>query len=163
MSRTEAVRVRKPQSIAEDLARINERIMRRAYEIFQNRGSLASDLDNWLTAESETVWKPAIELTETQTEFVLTVAAPGIEPKDIQVETTAEDIVIQAESHHEHVEGEGAVHSCEFQCGSMFRTVHFPKRINPDGVKAEFKHGILKIHAPISEDQLARKIEISAA
>jgi HSP20 family molecular chaperone IbpA len=47
--------------------------------------------------------------------------------------------------------------------GQCFEPSTFPRRSNPEGVKAEFKQGILKIHAPISEDQLARKIEIGAA
>ena len=137
--------------------------MRRAYEIFESRGSLLrADLDDWLSAERELVWRPAIELTEKNNEFLLTVAVPGVDTKDLQVEATDEDIVIQAEIRHEHPEGEG-VHSCEFQCGSMFRTIHFPKKIETEAIKAEFKNGILKIQAPASKDPVARKIEISAA
>ena len=163
MSRTEVIRIRRPESVADDIARLNGEIMRRAYEIFEGRGGInGSDLDDWLSAERELVWKPAIELSEKNNEFLLTVAVPGVDPKDIQVEATTEDIVIKAEVHHEHPDSEG-VHSCEFQCGSVFRTIHFPKTIDVNAIKAEFKHGILKIHAPVSEDQAARKIEISAA
>jgi HSP20 family protein len=161
MSRTEAVRIRKQQSVADDLARMNERIMRRAREIFESRGG--SDLDNWLAAENEVVWRPAIELRETEKELLLTVAAPGVDPKDFEIEATPDDIVIKSDIHHEHSEDEGAVHSCEFMCGSMFRAIHFPKRVNPDGVKAEYKNGILKIQAPLSKEQQARKIEIDVA
>ena len=161
MSRAEAVRIRKQQSVADDIAQMNERIMRRAREIFESRGG--SDLDNWLAAENEIVWRPAIELRETDTELLLSVAAPGVDPKDFDIEATPEDIVIKANVHHEHTDDQGAVHSCEFTCGSMFRTIHFPSRINPDAVKAEYKNGILKIQAPLSKDQPSRKIEIDAA
>jgi HSP20 family molecular chaperone IbpA len=161
MSRTEAVRIRKQQSVANDIARINERIMQRAREIFESRGG--SDLDNWLAAENEVIWRPPIELRETENQLLLTLAVPGVDPKEIEIEATPDDIVVKADFHHEHAEEEGAVHSCEFMCGSMFRTVHFPKRVNPDAVKAEYKNGILKIQAPLSKEQTARKIEVDAA
>jgi len=47
-------------------------------------------------------------------------------------------------------------------CGSMFRSIHLPKKVNPEAVKAEYKNGILKIQAPLSKEQ-TRKIEIDAA
>ena len=164
MSRPEAVRIRTPQSVADDIAQINERILRRAYEIFQNRGGVpGSDLNNWLEAESELVWRPPIELTEKEKEFILTVAVPGVDPKDIEIEATPDEIVVKAEFQHEHTEGTGNVHSCEFQCGSVFRTVPLPKKVDPEHVKAQLKHGILKIYAPISEERIARKVDVSAA
>jgi HSP20 family protein len=140
---------------------MNERIMQRAREIFESRGG--SDLDNWLAAENEIVWRPAIELRETENQLSLQVAVPGVDPKDIEIEATPDDIVIKAEIRHDHSEEEGAVHSCEFMCGSMFRNIHFPKRIKPDAVKAEYKNGILKIQAPLSKEETARKVEIDAA
>jgi len=147
--------------VADDIAQINERIMRRAREIFESRGG--SDLDNWLTAENEVVWRPAIELRETENQFLLSVAVPGVDPKQIEVEATPDDLVVKADIHHEHSEEKGSIHSCEFMCGSMFRTIHFPKKVNPEAVKAEYKNGILKIQAPLSKEQAARKIEIDAA
>jgi HSP20 family molecular chaperone IbpA len=161
MSRTEVVRIHRQESVADAIARVNERIMQRAREICETRGG--SDLDNWLAAENEIVWKPAIELRETETQFLLTIAVPGVAPKDIEIEATPEDIVIKAEIQHEHSEEMGSIHSCEFMCGSMFRTIHFPRKINPDAVKTEYKYGILKIQAPLAREQAARKIEIDAA
>jgi HSP20 family protein len=161
MSRTEAVRIRKQQSVADHIAQMNQRIMQRAREIFESRGG--ADLENWLAAENEIVWKPAIELLESETQLLLTVAVPGVDSKDIEIEATPDDIVIKANVHHEHSDEKGAIHSCEFMCGSMFRSIHFPKKVNPDAVKAEYKNGMLKIQAPLSKEQTARKVEIDAA
>ena len=41
--------------------------------------------------------------------------------------------------------------------------VTFPKKVNTDKVKAEFKDGMLKITAAIAEEQKARRVEIAAA
>lgn len=156
MSKRESLPVHKIQSITKEIERLNQRIMRRAFEIFEGNGSMAgSELDNWLIAESELVWKPPIELREKDNEILLSMAVPGIEPRTIQIEATPEDLVVKAETHHEHVAEKGSVYACEFHSGEMFRTVHFPKKINPEKVKAEFKNGMLKIHAPVNEDQAA--------
>jgi hypothetical protein len=44
--------------------------MRRAHEIFEHNGALfGPDLDNWLQAEQELLWKPALELTVQATNY----------------------------------------------------------------------------------------------
>lgn len=160
MSRTENIPIRKSQSLSNETSEWNDRIMRRAFEIFENRGG--PDLENWLTAENELVWKPPMELRERDNAMLLSMAVPGIEPKQIQIEATPEDLVVKAETRHEHREEKGSIYACEFHCGNMFRMIHFPKRIDPEKVKAEIRNGILNIHAPVAEDQ-RRKVPIEAA
>jgi HSP20 family molecular chaperone IbpA len=164
MSRAETIPIRRPQSTLNEIARLNERITRRAFEIFQNRGGEPGlDLDNWLTAEKELVWKPAIEMSEKDNAIVLNLAVPGIDPKEIQIEATPDDLFVKAETHHEHRQDEGSIYACEFHSGSMFRLVHFPKQINAEKVKAEIKNGILSIRAPLSEEQRQRTVSVDAA
>jgi len=45
----------------------------------------------------------------------------------------------------------------------MYRSIHLPRRINPDKVKAEFKNGLLKLKAEIAEEARAKKIKPEAA
>ena len=160
----EAVAIRKISSILDEMNQMQERIMRRAYTIFERNGRLLGrDLDHWLQAERELVWKPALELRETDGEFVLEVAVSGVDPKDIDIEVTPEDIILKADIQHEHEEKKGTVHICEFQSSKMYRSIHLPKRINPDKVKAEIKNGLLKLKAEIAEEVRARKIKTEAA
>src|SRR5262245_4675623 len=161
MSRAESIPIRKPQSTMNEIERLNEIITRRAFEIFQNRGGEPGlDLDNWLTAEKELVWKPAIEMSEKDNAIMLSMAVPGVDPKEIQIEATPDDLCVKAETQHEHREEAGSIYACEFQSGRMFRLIHFPKRINPEKVKAEVKNGMLSIRAPLSEEQRARSVSI---
>src|SRR5262245_27421987 len=147
----ESVAICKISSILDEMYQMQDRIMRRAYDIFERNGRVfGRDLDHWLQAERELLWKPALELRETEGEFVLEVAVSGVDPKDIDIEVTPEDIVLKAGIQHEHEEKKGTVHICEFQSGRMFRSIHLPKRINPDKVKAEIKDGLLKLKAEIA-------------
>ena len=158
------VPVKRTQSIFDDLDKMHDQVVRRAYDIFRSNGGLfGKDIDDWLQAERELVWKPAIELEEKDNEFQLHVAVPGVDPKDIGIEVTPEDILVKAELHHEHKEKKGEVYTCEFASGNLFRSIHLPKKIDPEKVKAEFKHGMLTLKAPVAEEARAKKVAVEAA
>jgi HSP20 family protein len=160
----ETLPIRKTKSIFDEIDRMQDRIMRRAYDIFsENGGIFGRDMDDWLRAERELVWKPAIELEEKDDEFRLQIATPGVDSKNIDIEVTPEDILVKADVHHEHKEKKGEVYACEFESGNLFRSIHLPKKIDPDKVKAEFKNGMLSLTAPIAEEARAKKVTIEAA
>ncbi len=156
--------IKKTESIFDDMKKMHDRIMKRAFEIFDGNGHApGTDLENWFQAEKELVWTPAIELEETGNEIRLQIAAPGVDAKDIDIEVTPEDVLVKAETRHEHKEDKGKVHVCEFTSGSLFRSVHLPKKIDPDKVKAEFKNGVLSLTAELAKEALARKVELKVS
>ena len=160
----ETLAVKKTKSIFDEIEKMQERIMQRAYDIFRtNGGSVGRDLADWLEAERELVWKPAIELEEKNNEFRLKIAVPGVDPKDIDIEVTPDDILVKAELRHEHEEKKGEVHTCEFASGNLFRSIHLPKKIDTENVKAEFKNGLLTLKAAIAEEARAKKVTVDTA
>src|SRR6266516_664569 len=160
---SDVVPTRKSKSIFDEIEGMQDRIMRRAYEIFsENGGIFGRDIDYWLQAEQELVWKPAVELTEKDNEFLLEVAAPGVNSKDLNIEVTAADILIKADVHHEHKDKKGEVYVCEFAHGNIFRSIHLPKKIDPEKVRAEFKNGMLTLTAPVATEARAKKVAIEA-
>jgi HSP20 family protein len=160
----EILPVRKTDTIFDELRTMQEKIMSRAFEIFRGNGDIfGRDLDNWLAAERALVWKPAIELEETEKEFKLKVAVPGVEPRELDIEVTPDDFLVKAEVQHEHKKDKGKVHTCEFVSNNLFRAVHFPRKVNPEKVRAEFKNGILYVTAEIAEEAKAKKVKIEAA
>src|SRR5437667_12593779 len=98
----EVVPIQESSSISDEIKNIEKRIMQRAFEIFQNNGVLGRDLENWMQAEQELVWKPALELSERNGEFQLEAAVSGVDAKDIEVEVTSEDIILKAYIHNYH-------------------------------------------------------------
>lgn len=153
----------KVDSILDDLSRLHDDISRRAYEFFRTQGSLAGGaLADWLRAERELVWSPAIELRQKDGEFQLEAAIAGVEPKDLDVQVTAEDILIKATGEHQHEMRTGTVHVCEFKSGRLFRSVHLPERIDPESVKAEYHNGLLRLTATIAK-VTPKRIDVQAA
>src|ERR1700686_700196 len=95
---TASPRIRKTESVFDTIEKMNDRISRRAYEIFESSGgTLGNKLDNWLGAERELRWQPPIELREKDDEFVLKMAAAGLNPKDLEIEATPESLVLKGE------------------------------------------------------------------
>ncbi len=156
--------IKRTESIFDDLNNMHDRIMKRAFELFDGNGhAFGKDLEDWFQAERELVWKPAIELEEKDNEIRLQISTPGVDPKDIDIEVTPEDILVKAETRHEHKEEKSKVHVCEFTSGSLFRSIHLPKKIDPDKVKAECKNGMLSLTAEIAKEAQARKVELKAS
>lgn len=139
------VQPRKVETVFDETERVEKQITQRAYDLFLNRGAVdGGDLEDWFTAENELTWKAAVELSEKNAEFVVQAAIPGLEPKDLDVQVTPDDLVIKAATSHTHKEEEGIVHICEFRSGELFRRVYFPKKIDPNHVKAEYANGLKK-------------------
>jgi HSP20 family protein len=157
------IALRKAETIFNELDQLHTEISRRAYELFQKRGALwGAPLADWLNAERQMVWKPAIELRQKDGQFEMLAATPGVEAKDLDVQITPEDLVIKADIHHKHAPEEGAVQVCEFTGGQLFRSVHFPEKVDPDSATAEYRNGMLRVTASIAKPA-QKKVEIAAA
>ena len=157
------IEVKKADTIFNELERLRQAISRRAYDLFRNGGTLGGALGDWLTAEDEIISKPAVELRQKDSQFEVLAALPGIEAKDLDVQITSEDVLIKAETSHEHAADMGTVHVCEFETGKIFRSIHFPEKIDPDSAKAEYRNGMLRLTAAVAKASTAQKVEIKAA
>jgi len=158
------VAVQKSETLWDQIRRMEERITQRAHEIFQANGSnFGRELDDWFQAEKELVWKPAVELKEKDHHFELQAALAGMDPREIRVEVTPEELLIRGETKSERREEKAEVCYTEFQAGSLFRSIRFPKRVDPNKVKAEFKNGLLTVIAPLAEEAKASHVEIPGA
>src|SRR5205807_4308357 len=73
-------------------------ITKRAYEIFHQRSGFSTlDLEDWLTAERELLFKPDVYIEETNCRITVTVCIGNVRPEDVQLLVTPEAMVIQAE------------------------------------------------------------------
>jgi HSP20 family protein len=160
---TNQIELKKTDSVLDELNKLHGIIRQRAYDLFRNhRGFFTGPLDDWLRAERELVWRPAVELRQKDGEIELVAAVAGVEPKDLDVQVTPEDILIKGASEHRHESTEGTVHVCEFEEGQLFRSVHLPARIDPDSVKAEYRNGLLRVTAAVAK-ATPKKVDVQAA
>lgn len=154
-------RVRTGESILDDLDRMRDRIMERAYEIFSHRGRHSGRaLEDWLEAEQELAVRPPIELRQDGKALTLEAAIPGFEPGELDVRITPEDILIQSDQNRSAVQ-DGTVHEREIPHGKVFRDVRLPARVDPAGTKAEYRNGVLRVTAPIAGVSKPKRVRIA--
>jgi HSP20 family molecular chaperone IbpA len=157
------VALTKKDSILGELDQLRADVSRRAFELFQSHHRFwTRSLDDWLRAEQQLVWRPAVALRQRDNELELLAALSGVEPKDLDIQVTPDDILITAAGRHEHGPEKGTVHLCEFSHGKLFRPVHLPHSIDPDSVKAEYRNGLLRLTARMAKAE-PRKIVVEAA
>lgn len=93
---------------------------------------------------------PKVNVVETDREFKVEVAAPGMRKEDFKVELNNNRLTISSERTH-HVE-EGADHSKfsrrEFSYASFSRSFYLPDTVEADKIKAKYKDGLLRIIIP---------------
>jgi HSP20 family protein len=156
--------LRRTNTILDDLNRLQRQISERAYELFRHRdGQWGDALSDWLNAEHELVWKPAVELRQKGGQFEVLAALPGVNAKELDVQVTPDAVLIQAEHRHEHNADAGTVYACELKAGKAFRSVRFPAPIDPNTVKASYHDGLLQLTASIAKETSPRKIAIAAS
>ena len=153
-----SVQPRTVKSISDEVERVQNQILERAYDLFMGRGGVHGyDLEDWLAAETELTWKPPVELREQGSEFVIKAALPGVDPKDLDIQVTPDELLIKVEVAYKHDEAVGTVYLCEFQQGKLFRRIKFPTRVEADKVKAEYREGLLRVTAPIDKKKLVKE------
>jgi len=158
------ISITQKDSVLDQIEQIRHRIAKRAYELFRHRdGGFDDPVSDWLRAEEEVLWKPAVELREKEGVFTVLAAIAGVQPKDITVDLTARDLVIKADMAHEHSTETGHVHQCEFVQGQLFRSVHFPDPVDPDKAKAEYRNGLLTVTVPAAPKAQTKPAEIKTA
>jgi HSP20 family protein len=144
-------------TIADELAQVHHRISERAYDLFRTSGSSNSPDQNWLTAERELLWQPAVEVCQKDGRFEVRAAVGGVNPKDLAVTVTSEDLLIMGNGAHEHGAKRGTVLMCEFSRGHLFRSIHFPEAIDPAKVIADCQNGLLTVTAPVALSAAAKE------
>lgn len=106
----------------------------------------------------------SLDLSETDKNVTVTLDAPGIEDKDLDITLTDGGLLISGQRELEREEDEENFHRIERSYGSFQRLVPLPCEVKADKVSAELKKGVLKISLPKSESarQTTRKIAIKA-
>jgi HSP20 family molecular chaperone IbpA len=145
----EKVKESRPQSpvLVDKLEKMADRVRKRAYEIFQYRGTDGQELENWLQAEHDLIFAPESEMVEKDGKFEIRVAAPGFQAAETNVTALPDAVIVSAESHHKHEEKDANVHFCEFGEKTLFRRLDLPVPIDVDKVTASLDKGMLRITA----------------
>ena len=106
-------------------------------------------------------WIPAMDLVETDEDFVLRADLPGLSESDVNIELEDNVLTISGERKSEHEEHKEGYYRVERASGAFSRSLTLPEGVNPEGIKANFDRGVLEVRIPKPEERKPRKVEIS--
>jgi len=106
-------------------------------------------------------WIPAMDLVETNEDFVLRADLPGLSEKDVNIELEDNVLTVSGERKSEHEERKEGYYRVERASGSFSRSLTLPEGVDPESVKASFDRGVLEIRIPKPEARKPRRVAIS--
>jgi len=113
------------------------------------------DLSNWgLNNNSSTnTTIPMVNVKETNENFEVEMAAPGMNKQDFKVELDGNLLTITSEKNQENETKEGERYSRrEFSYQSFQRSFQLPKEVvDADKIEAKYENGVLKLVIPKNE------------
>lgn len=102
----------------------------------------------------------AVDLAESDDEYLLTAEIPGIDPRAVEISVTGNTLTLKAEKKPDESKPVRSVHRTERVYGAFQRMVSLPGDVDPDAVKASSKDGVLTIRLGKREEAKPRSIEV---
>lgn len=125
---------------------------------------LQNNLDRLFAPEvnAERTWHPALEVTEAEGEFVVSVELPGVKASEVKVTLDGDVLTISGERKYEGAQ-ESELRLSERAYGKFERSVRLPAPVQADKVGASGKDGILTVTLPKTEEAKPREIKVAVA
>jgi HSP20 family protein len=103
---------------------------------------------------------PPVNVFQQGEEILVIVELPGIDKDDLQIQAKENTIRISGKKSINYQEGV-SVHRRERVSGEFDRTLSFPVQIDPDGIKAEYRDGLLALFLPRAATDKPRTIKVT--
>lgn len=124
---------------------------------------LTRDLVNWPDWRTEGSSLPKVNIVETNDEFRVEMAAPGMKKGDFHVELDNDVLTIHSEMTENVEDGEDKKYSRrEFSYQSFKRSFYLPNTVEADSIKAKYNDGILSLVIPKKEEAKKKPVKTIA-
>ncbi|GIW42694.1 MAG: heat-shock protein [Candidatus Binatia bacterium] len=107
-------------------------------------------------------WFPPVDVKKEGRELLFRVDLPGVRPEDVEVRVSANQLVLEAERRHEEESRGDDYYWMERSYGSFHRAFPLPADADVDGVRAEFKNGVLQVRVPLREGGQVKRVPVAA-
>jgi len=102
---------------------------------------------------SSALWRPMIDVKETDKEVMVHADLPGIKKEDINIELNDNVLTISGERKYEKKEENERFHRSERSYGKFVRSMQVPEGIKEQDIKAKFDNGVLELSFPKPAEQ----------
>ena len=109
--------------------------------------------------------RPSVDIAESKKAYRISVEVPGIDPEQIDLQVEGGTLVLSGEKRQESEDEDEGFHRIERSYGQFRRVLTLPEDADAEGIKADFKNGVLKIKVPRvkqAEKPGAKKVRIES-
>lgn len=105
-------------------------------------------------------WAPAVDIREEQHRYVIEADVPGVEPKEITLQTEKGVLTIKGERARINAAEQGQYQSRERARGNFVRRFTLPDAADTENITARTQNGVLQVVIPKGEKHQQRKIVV---
>jgi HSP20 family protein len=95
---------------------------------------------------------PAVNISQQEKQFELTLAAPGLKKEDFKINVEGDILTISSEKENTVEEQQKKFTRKEYSYSSFSRSFTLPEEIDVEKIEASYEDGVLKISLPRKED-----------
>jgi HSP20 family protein len=108
-------------------------------------------------------WSPAVDVQETDKEYLIKADLPDVKKEDVKVELLDGTLTIEGERQQEKEEKGKTFHKIEREYGKFLRRFAMPSEVDASKVQADFKNGVLNVHLPKSATAKPKAIDVKVS
>lgn len=158
------VKIVEPQTLAERMNKLSEKIAHRAYELFEGRGRMfGHDLEDWFQAESEVLTPLQLRIKEQNEALTVEAEVPGFNAKELEVALEPWRLTISGKKETKEEQKKGKAVYQEQTYEQFMRVIDLPAQVETAKAKATLKNGVLEVTVPKVTEAITKKVEVKAA
>jgi len=108
-------------------------------------------------------WRPAAEGRIEDGTYVIQLALPGMDPKDVEVSVMDNVLTVKGERKADHDTAGKDYFIREVAYGAFQRNFALPEAVDAVHVEATYAKGMLEVRVPAPQAAMPRTIEVKAA
>jgi len=131
-------------------------LQNRMNSLFQEYNRTQGEGDALTTA----AFVPPVDIYEDEHKIVLKLEVPGLKDSDLDIQLENNVLTVRGERKFEKEEKEENFHRIERRYGSFYRSFTVPNTVNPEGVKASYDAGVLKLELEKRPEAKPKQIKV---
>lgn len=108
-------------------------------------------------------WSVALDVVESEDEYLVKASLPGINPEDLDITFDDNRLTLKGEVTGETEVDETRYHLRERRYGSFTRRIKMPSGIDSANIEARYDKGVLELLLPKVEEAKPKKIVITSS
>jgi len=108
-------------------------------------------------------FQPPLDLSESDDEYVVKLAAPGLKADNFEITAQQNTLTIQGHTREEEQQEQERYHVKEMRFGEFMRTIQFPTPIDADKIQASLSDGVLTLRVPKAASAKPRRITVNGS